>query len=92
MNISFPESNTRRGRVVDDGDTAPTLDTGCEVGQVTEDLRIRKLTPRECFRLQGWDDEDFEKAQQFNSDSQLYKQAGNGVTVNVIEAIAERLK
>ena len=54
--------------------------------------KIRKLTPKECFRLQGWKDEDFEKAQQFNSDSQLYKQAGNGVTVNVIEAIAERLK
>lgn len=54
-------------------------------------IAIRKLTPKECFRLQGWSDEDFEKAQQFNSDSQLYKQAGNGVTVNVIEAIAERM-
>lgn len=55
-------------------------------------IAIRKLTPKECFRLQGWADEDFEKAQQFNSDSQLYKQAGNGVTVNVIEAIAEKMK
>ena len=55
-------------------------------------FRIRKLTPCECFRLQGWSDDYFEKAQFVNSDSQLYKQAGNGVTVNVIKAIAERLK
>jgi DNA (cytosine-5)-methyltransferase 1 len=55
-------------------------------------IAIRKLTPRECFRLQGWPDDYFEKAQFVNSDSQLYKQAGNGVTVNVIEAIAEKLR
>ena len=54
-------------------------------------IAIRKLTPRECFRLQGWSDDYFEKAQFVNSDSQLYKQAGNGVTVTVIEAIAEKL-
>ena len=53
---------------------------------------IRKLTPKECFRLQGWTDEYFEKAAFVNSDSQLYKQAGNGVTVTVIEAIAKHLK
>ena len=55
-------------------------------------IAIRKLTPRECFRLQGWPDDYFEKAQFVNSDSQLYKQAGNGVTVSVIEAIARRMK
>ena len=55
-------------------------------------IAIRKLTPKECFRLQGWPDDYFEKAQFVNSDSQLYKQAGNGVTVNVIEAIAEKLR
>lgn len=55
-------------------------------------IRVRKLTPKECFRLQGWTDDYFQKAQFVNSDSQLYKQAGNGVTVNVIKAIAERLK
>jgi len=55
-------------------------------------IAIRKLTPRECFRLQGWDDEYFERAEFVNSDSQLYKQAGNGVTVNVVEAIAEALE
>ena len=54
-------------------------------------IAIRKLTPKECFRLQGWSDDYFEKAQFVNSDSQLYKQAGNGVTVNVIEAIAKNM-
>lgn len=55
-------------------------------------IAIRKLTPKECFRLQGWTDDYFEKAQFVNSDSQLYKQAGNGVTVSVIQAIAEKLR
>lgn len=55
-------------------------------------LAIRKLTPKECFRLQGWTDEYFEKAKQFNSDSQLYKQAGNGVTVDVVKAIGKKLR
>lgn len=54
-------------------------------------VAIRKLTPLECFRLQGWDDKYFEKAKSVNSDSQLYKQAGNGVTVNVIQVIAEKM-
>lgn len=53
--------------------------------------RIRKLTPKECFRLQGFPDDYFEKAKAVNSDSQLYKQAGNSVTVNVIYEIARRL-
>ncbi len=55
-------------------------------------IAIRKLTPRECFRLQGWTDDYFEKAEFVNSDSQLYKQAGNGVTVSVIQTIAERME
>ena len=55
-------------------------------------IAIRKLTPKECFRLQGWTDDYFEKSQFVNSDSQLYKQAGNGVTVSVIKAIAENMK
>ena len=54
-------------------------------------IAIRKLTPKECFRLQGWSDEKFEQARFVNSDSQLYKQAGNGVTVNVIYEIAKKL-
>ena len=172
LDLSFPNSKTRRGRVIEEGAISPTLDTGCQVGVIqvgqiygTEnepnpqagriysangispcldscgggnrmpkivrpcltperikkrqngrrfkedgeemltltgqdrhgvllddgrEIRIRKLTPKECFRLQGWTDDYFEKAQFVNSDSQLYKQAGNGVTVNVIEAIARR--
>ncbi|MDA6092298.1 DNA cytosine methyltransferase [Listeria monocytogenes] len=54
-------------------------------------LRIRKLTPRECWRLQGFPDWAFDRAAEVNSNSQLYKQAGNSVTVNVIAAIAKRL-
>ncbi|MGQ7388904.1 DNA cytosine methyltransferase [Streptococcus suis] len=55
-------------------------------------VRIRKLTPRECWRLQGFPDWAFDRAQAVNSNSQLYKQAGNSVTVNVIEAIARKLE
>ena len=54
-------------------------------------LRIRKLTPREVWRLMGFDDEDFEKAAKVNSNSQLYKQAGNSIVVNVLEAILNNL-
>lgn len=93
VDIAFPESKTRRGRVIDDGNTSPTLDTNCKVGQVKidgDEIRIRKLTPRECFRLQGFPDEYFDRAAEVNSDSQLYKQAGNSVTVNVIYEIAKR--
>ena len=94
MNITYPTSQTRRGRVIDDGKTAPTLETSANAGVVNingEDVRIRKLTPKECFRLQGFPDEYFKRAAEVNSDSQLYKQAGNSVTVNVIYEIAKRL-
>lgn len=144
VDIAFPDSKTRRGRVIANGTICPTLDTGCEIGVVMagevkqigqlygtevepnpqagrvydrngilpclgtmrggntqpkimesspnlEGERIRRLTPRECFRLQGFPDEMFERAEQVNSDSQLYKQAGNSVSVPVIKAIAERL-
>ena len=59
---------------------------------VTDGYRIRKLTPRECWRLQGFPDWAFDKAQEVNSNSQLYKQAGNSVTVNVISAIAKEFR
>lgn len=52
---------------------------------------IRKLTPRECWRLMGFTDEDFDKAQAVNSNTQLYKQAGNSIVVNVLECIFENL-
>lgn len=54
-------------------------------------VRIRKLTPKECWRLMGFDDEDFEKARKVNSDSQLYRQAGNSIVVNVLEAIFKEM-
>ncbi|WP_019776003.1 DNA cytosine methyltransferase, partial [Streptococcus sobrinus] len=54
--------------------------------------QIRKLTPRECWHLQGFPDWAFDRARQVNSDSQLYKQAGNSVTVNVIKEIASQLE
>lgn len=78
--------------MIDNGNISPTLDTGCEIGTITENIRIRKLTPKECFRLQGFPDEYFERAAAVCSDAQLYKQAGNSVTVNVIYEIAKRLK
>ena len=60
---------------------------------VTDGVRIRKLTPRECWRLQGFPDDYFDRAVAAGvSDSQLYKQAGNAVTVNVAEAIGKKLK
>ncbi|MED5763351.1 DNA cytosine methyltransferase [Streptococcus anginosus] len=59
---------------------------------ITDGYRIRKLTPRECWRLQGFPDWAFDKAQEVNSNSQLYKQAGNSVTVNVIEAISKKFE
>ena len=72
---------------------SPSLNT-CQGGSRqpkinTDDYLIRKLTPRECFRLQGFPDELFDKAQAVNSESQLYKQAGNAVTVNVARHVAE---
>lgn len=54
-------------------------------------IAIRKLTPRECFRLQGWSDKYFERAEFVNTDSQLYKQAGNGVTVNVVYVVGQKI-
>ena len=90
INLSHPNSKTRRGRV--GKQIANTLLTGESQGVVEPDFRIRKLTPRECWRLQGFPDWAFDKAQEVNSNSQLYKQAGNSVTVNVIGAIAKELK
>lgn len=59
---------------------------------VTDKKRIRKLTPKECWRLQGFPEQSFEAAQEVNSDTQLYKQAGNAVTVNVIKALGEEIQ
>lgn len=107
VNLSVPGSKIRRGRVGKEiANTLDTSCNQGIFVQISEELTvyavwyekyqcyiaIRKLTPKECFRLQGWSDDYFEKAEFVNSDSQLYKQAGNGVTVSVIKAIAEKLK
>lgn len=75
-------------------DIAPTLTSNIyqENNYLSDGFRIRKLTPRECWRLQGFPDWAFDKAQEVNSNSQLYKQAGNSVTVNVIAAIAKEFR
>lgn len=120
VNISHPNSKTRRGRVGKqiantlltgeeqavivqkprgfnkggEHEVAPTLSSNSwhENNLLKSGIRIRKLTPRECWRLQGFPDWAFDKAQEVNSNSQLYKQAGNSVTVNVIAEIARKLE
>ncbi|CAK1235730.1 hypothetical protein LMG30234_GAICNKDF_00719 [Fructobacillus fructosus] len=87
VNVSQPNSKTRRGRV--GHQIANTLTTQSEQAVLLDDYRLRMLTPRECWRLQGFTDEQFEKAQEVNSNSQLYKQAGNSVTVPVIAELAK---
>ena len=62
-----------------------------EASGVWDGFRIRRLTPRECLRLQGWTDDRIDRIVSLQSDSQIYKQAGNGVTVHVVEAIGRRL-
>lgn len=138
--LSFPNSNTRRGRVQDGGDVSPGLtvsgiDGICRIeepkvlGGIGEkksnggtqyfqqdrvyssdglamshpaqipggsykymnDYRIRKLTPLECWRLMGFSDDDFHKAEQVNSNTQLYKQAGNSIVVDVLQYIFEEI-
>lgn len=131
INLSYPNSKTRRGRVGEQvsqtlqcndsmgiieknkyseeslkrikqniikNDIANTLTANAmqsfnhnNCALINSDLRIRKLTPKECWRLMGFDDEDFEKAQKVNSNTQLYKQAGNSIVVNVLEVILKNL-
>lgn len=87
--LSYPKSESRRGRV--GKGCSRTLDTGCMMGTVTKCGKIRRLTPRECFRLQGFPDELYERAAAVNSETQLYKQAGNAVTATVAYAVAMAL-
>lgn len=84
--LSYPDSKTRRGRVQDNGNTRPTV-TATETGicKIESPIRIRKLTPRETFRLMGFSDENFDAAQKAGvSNSQLYKQAGNSIVIDVL--------
>jgi DNA (cytosine-5)-methyltransferase 1 len=90
VDLSFSGSNTRRGRV--GAGIAHTIDTGCAQGVMTIKGRIRRLMPRECFRLQGFDEEQIDRLLTDSSDAQAYKQAENAVTVNVVSALGIRLK
>ncbi len=86
--MSYPDSKTRRGRVQDCGNTSPTLTAGeTDICKIESLYRIRKLTPLECWRLMGFTDEEFKSAEEVNSNTQLYKQAGNSIVVNVLVAI-----
>ncbi|MFR8331507.1 MAG: DNA cytosine methyltransferase [Oscillospiraceae bacterium] len=91
INLSFPESKTQAR-----SGSAKTLPrrwkppatrvrpfAGCGL--------IRRLTPRECWRLQGFTDEMFDKARAVNSDNQLYRQAGNSVTIQVVYAVGRQI-
>lgn len=88
IDLQYPDSTTRRGRV--GHGVSKTLMTSDQMAVVTG-YRIRKLTPKECWRLMGFDDADFNKAAQVNSNTQLYKQAGNSIVVNVLEGILKNL-
>lgn len=88
VDLSYPQSKTKRGRV--GHGVSKTLMASDSMGTV-DNYRIRKLTPKECWRLMGFDDSDFEKAEKVNSNTQLYKQAGNSIVVNVLEAILKNL-
>ncbi|WP_058989922.1 DNA cytosine methyltransferase [Anaerococcus rubeinfantis] len=85
IDLINPNGKTRRGRV--QKDSIQTLTCSDNKDVVADDLRIRKLTPLEYWRLMGINDEDFYKAQKVNSNSQLYKQAGNAIVVDVLAAI-----
>ena len=88
MNCSYPNGRGR-GRV--GKGFAHTLTTTGRQGTISRG-RIRRLTPRECLRLRGFEEAQIDRALVVNSDRQIYKQAGNSVTVNVVHAIGIRLK
>ena len=101
VDLNYPDSKTRRGRVQENGDVSPTLTTE-NIPNILEEwtweidgevylIRIRKLTPKECWRLMGFTDEDFNKAAGVNSNAQLYKQAGNSIVTPVLEEIFKQM-
>ena len=96
MSILTPDRLEKRQngrRIKNEGEPSFTLTSQDRHGVLIADdhIKIRKLTPRECFRLQGFTDEQFDKAAAVNSETQLYKQAGNAVTVNVVEEIGRHI-
>lgn len=91
---NYSPSGHDASRIVDTEGLAPTVKENHGTVTAVEqqaDFRIRKLTPRECWRLMDFDDEDFDKASKVNSDSQLYKQAGNSIVVNCLYLIFKEL-
>lgn len=90
--LSFPDSDTRRGRVQECGNICPTIMAqNQELCRIEIQYRIRKLTPRECGRLMGVSDEDIDKMAEVNSNTQLYKQFGNSIVVDVMCAMFRNL-
>ena len=86
-------SRHQAGSIYDPNGICATLSTmqGGNRQPKIDGIRIRKLTPKECWRFMGFDDSDFEKAEKVNSNTQLYKQAGNSIVVNVLESILNNL-
>lgn len=100
VNLSYPSSKTRRGRVQGGGGISPTITTVEGVCKVVEahiedylykDFGVFKLTPRECARLMGVRDKDIDQMMKVNSNTQVYKQAGNSIVVSVLMALFSQL-
>lgn len=95
INLTYPKSDSRRGRVIERGRVCPTITTGSDfigiMKKTTDYYKIRRLTPIECYRLMGVNDEDAGKMLALNSETQCYKQAGNSIVVQVLEAIFRRM-
>lgn len=97
FDASYPDSKTRRGRVQECGQVSPTLMAGGEApcryeGKDATSYRIRKLTPRECFRLMGVSETNIDKIQQSGvSQSQQYKMAGNSIVVDVLYHLMRKM-
>ena len=94
--MTYPKSQKRRGRVQEKGQICPTLTAARQeilyIDEIKEDFKIRKLTPKECFRLMGLNDSDIDKIQATGiSNSQQYKMAGNSIVVQVLEGIFKNL-
>lgn len=92
--LNYVSSKTRRGRVQGGGTISPTLTAENQPYRIEKEnmtYRIRRLTPRECWRLQSFSDEDFDKAAQVCSPTQLYKQAGNSICEENLKLIFLKL-
>lgn len=93
--VKLQNSNMKGRRIKEPGEPMFTVTAhdrnAVTIGEDTTNFRIRKLSPLECWRLMGFKDLHFYKAQEVNSNSQLYKQAGNSIVVPVLEAIFKNM-